>query len=66
MRFITRVVRGWLLQTSYPRVDAVVSADFKAGHKWMRMLGFMQEGPVRRLYMPDGQDGQTYVYFRGD
>lgn len=64
LRFITRAVIGWLQQTSYSRVDTLVSAEFKQGHRWARLLGFEQEGPVRPFIFPNGTDGVTYVRFK--
>lgn len=64
MRWMTRAVAGWLQQAPYPRIEAVVSAGFAPGHRWVRLLGFEQEGPVRKRYMHDGSDAFTYVRFK--
>ena len=45
------------------RVEATVEADFKAGHRWMRMLGFAREA-VLLQYLPDGGDVVQYVQLR--
>lgn len=45
------------------RIDATVEADFKAGHRWMRMLGFAPEA-VLVQYLPDGTDVVQYVQLR--
>lgn len=60
MRPITRAVLGWLQQVRYRRVEAVVSAEFEAGHRWAKLLGFEREG-VHRAYLPGGQDAVTYA-----
>lgn len=64
MRMVTRAALGWLQQTRYRRVEAVVSADFEAGHRWARMLGFEVEGGRRPAFMVDGSDGYTYARVR--
>lgn len=53
-----RAVHGFLKQTPFVRVEAFVDADFGAGHRWMRMLGFVNETPhaPMRKYTPDGRD----------
>ena len=45
MRSITRAVKKHLDGLRCVRLEAEVSEGFKAGHQWMRMLGFKLETP---------------------
>ena len=61
---IHRAVRGYMLQSPLPRIEAFVDADFAAGVRWMTALGFVNEtptGPMRK-YTPDGRD--CYLFAR--
>lgn len=61
---IHRAVAGFLAQCPLPRVEAFVDADFAAGMRWMRALGFENEtptGPMRK-YTPGGRD--CYLFAR--
>lgn len=58
---ISKAVNGWLIQTSYRRVEANVSTDFEQGHRWAKLLGFQQEGPERLLFFHDGRSAIHYV-----
>ena len=45
------------------RIEATVDAGFAEGHRWVTMLGFVQETPKpMRGYRPDG--GDCYLYAR--
>lgn len=60
---IHRAVHGFLLQCQLPRVEAFVDADFGAGMRWMRALGFELETPApMRKYTPHGRD--CYLFSR--
>jgi hypothetical protein len=61
---IHRAVHGFLKQCPWQRVEAFVDADFEAGQRWMRMLGFTNETPdaPMRKYTPDGKD--CFLYSR--
>ena len=45
------------------RVEFTVRADFKAGHRWARLLGFYVETPLMKSYGPSGEDHVGYVRF---
>lgn len=64
MTAITRAVRAFLDLAEVRRIDCAVKADFEAGHRWARLLGFEQEG-VMRAYGPDGCDYARYARVRG-
>jgi len=58
-----RVVRHYLNESSLKRIEATVDADFLAGHRWIRALGFEFEG-VLRAYNPNGSDSVLYARIR--
>lgn len=60
-RAIHRAAAGFLAQTTWRRIEAVVESDFDAGHRWARLLGMEQEG-IMRSYSPAGKD--FYLYSR--
>ena len=62
MRFITVAVRNHLAMIK-GRIEATVRCDFSAGHRWMKMLGFMVETAVLPLYGPEGEAHTAYVRF---
>jgi hypothetical protein len=47
---ITRFCKRWLDTLSCVRLEATVMKDFRAGHRWMRLLGFRKETtrPMKR------------------
>lgn len=47
---ITRFMRRWLAMLDCVRLEATVVKDFRAGHRWMRLLGFKRETtrPMKR------------------
>jgi len=44
----------------YRRYEATVDIDFKAGHRWVKILGFEPEGYMK-AYRPDGEDMILYA-----
>lgn len=60
LTFVHRGVRRFLDLTQYRRVETPVSTNFVEGHRWARMLGFVNEGTMR-AYMPDGSDCDLYA-----
>lgn len=63
MTKIHREVYGFLESTDAKRVEAVVDSDFRAGHRWIKLLGFEWEGTMR-CYTPDGRDCDRYARVR--
>lgn len=59
-------VRDFLRQAPYHRIEAWADMEFKAGHRWLRMLGFKIEGIMRR-FTSDKRDAALYalVNYRG-
>lgn len=60
---LTKMGLAFVNELEGHRIDATVEADFKAGHRWMRMLGFAPEA-VLVQYLPDGTDVVQYVQLR--
>ena len=54
----------WILETQvkngYHRIEAHIHEPFAAAHRWIRMLGFISEGLMRR-YDPLGRDMRLYA-----
>lgn len=46
---IHRAVKGFLDQCDIRRIEAFVDSDFEHGMKWMKMLGFENEGLMRKF-----------------
>jgi len=62
---VHRAVSGFLAQAPWRRVEMVVENDFKAGHRWARMLGMTGEG-LMRGYSPSGVDFYLYARVRDE
>ena len=60
---LTRIVRQYLDDQPYRRIDMLVRADFAAGHRWARRLGFAREATLR-AWSPDGGDMVMFARFR--
>lgn len=48
----------------YKRLEAVVSVDFEAGHRWVKAFGFKCEAPCMTAYELDGSDCALYARVR--
>lgn len=62
-RFISihRATKRLLDAQTYKRIDVQVVFDDRAGHRWMRLLGFKREVFCRPWFMPDGSAVSEYV-----
>lgn len=60
---VHKAVQSFLIHTPYRRIEANVDVGFKAGHRWMKMLGFEVEG-LMKAYKPDGADMFLYARIR--
>jgi len=49
----------------YKRLEAYVRCDFKAGHRWIKALGFKQESACMEAFEPDGSDHALYSKIKG-
>lgn len=59
-----KAVSRFLRMTEYRRIETSVSTDFEEGHRWARMLGFVNEGTMR-AFTPDGRDCDLYARVTG-
>jgi hypothetical protein len=63
MLAIHRAVAGFIKQLPYRRIEALVDADFEAGHRWIRLLKFNCETPNGMAgFTPDGRN--VFLYAR--
>lgn len=60
---LDRCVRRLLGLTDLKRIEAATEASFKQGCRWLELLGFEQEGLMRR-YGPNGEDHYRYALIR--
>lgn len=61
---LVRAMRSFLQATPFRRIEAFVDADFSAGHRMIRLLGFELETPRKRAHRVDGGDSSEYVLLR--
>jgi hypothetical protein len=57
---ITNEVKRKLLEVK-GRIEFTVRADFPAGHRWAKLIGFEVETPLLKAYGPEGEDHVGYV-----
>ena len=59
----TRFTSRYILPAAHGRIEAIVRADFAAGNRWLKLLGFAVENPpgILTAYGPDGSDYISYV-----
>jgi hypothetical protein len=62
---IHNVVKRFLEVCPMRRIEASVSVEFGAGHRWVKALGFKCEAPVRKAFFQDGSDSALYALVRG-
>lgn len=55
---VTRSISRWLENWDCDRLETAVANDFKQGHRWAEMLGFINETPNGMKNY--GIDGKTY------
>lgn len=55
------VTRRLLRMRSERRIEATCDADFKAGHRWLRLLGFELEAARMEGFAPDGRPHSLYA-----
>ena len=59
-----RVVKQIIEVVPYKRIEADTPCEFKAGHRWLRMLGFKLEAERMRAFRVDGGDSSLYALVR--
>lgn len=57
-------VKNYLDSLPFARLEATVDVDFKAGHRWMKSLGFKMEAARMVGYDFDGRDCALYAKVR--
>ena len=60
MRTITRMCARYLAMKRLRRIETSARADFAAGCRWAKLLGFENEGLMRK-YGADGSDHYRYA-----
>lgn len=60
MRRLTTAIRSLLDGTPWRRIEMAVDAEFEAGLRWARLLGFVPEC-LARSYLPTGRDAWVFV-----
>ena len=60
---IHRAVKGFFDQAQWRRIEATVDCEFKAGQRWIKLLGFEHEGRLH-CYTPDGKDHDLFARIR--
>lgn len=58
---ITKGIKNFLDEVKPPRIQTHVRADFEAGHRWAKMLGFKNETPDGMKNW--GDDGYDYCLY---
>ncbi len=58
---ITRMVREFLAELDYRRIEITCDAAFEPAHRWARLLGFKLEAPRLRAFLPGGGDAALYA-----
>lgn len=61
---IHNAVKRYLDVCPLRRIEAAVDVNFKAGHRWVKALGFELEAPRLKAYQPDGVDCALYSRVR--
>lgn len=64
MVLLTRAVKRRMAMHERGRIEAHVAVGFKAGHRWMKILGFKPETGILRQFLPDGRNAVQYVRIR--
>ena len=63
-KLVLRGIDGLQRDPAYKRLEVSVFVEFKAAHRWARLLGFEVEAPLARCYDPSGRDYVLYVRIR--
>ena len=63
-RVVHRHVMKYLESLPFRRLEAAIDVDFKAGHRWMKALGFTMEASLMKAFQIDGRDCALYAKVR--
>lgn len=61
-----RVLRRFLNNCPYRRVEATVDCNFRAGHRLVKALGFELEAKIMKAYSPYGSDQAMYARIKAE
>lgn len=59
MVMCTRAISDFLLKSNYDRIETPVRRDFVNGHRWVKLMGFVNETPETGMKYY-GYHGETY------
>lgn len=55
------LVKYYLTLLEYRRLEMYVDVDFKAGHRWAKLLGFELEAERMKAFHPNGSASSMYA-----
>jgi len=58
---VHNLAKQYLSLVPFKRLEAYVDCNFKAGHRWVRALGFSLEAERMRSFQIDGKDCALYA-----
>lgn len=59
---LTKALKKYLNDDPIPRIEMFVNSEFKQGHQWAKMLGFVCETPEgMKKHSPVGEDEHLYA-----
>lgn len=61
---ITRLVRSYLAELDFRRIEITCDAEFAPAQRWARLLGFVLEAPRMRSFLPGGGDAALWARTR--
>lgn len=61
---IHKIVKKFIKESDFNRVQMTVKFGFYEGHRWARLLGFELECPRMKHYLPTGEDVSMYVVIK--
>ena len=61
---VHKITKRLLAMRPERRIEATCEADFAAGHRWLRLLGFACEAPRMESFGPDGKAHALYALIR--
>lgn len=61
---VTRIVKRYLNDAPFHRIEMHVDCDFEEAHRWAKMLGFEKECDRMKAFTPDKRDCALYAMVR--
>lgn len=58
------VVRRLIREQPWARIEAHVDPEAEASVRWVRLLGFECESPLKPYYLPDGRAASEWVFVK--